>query len=800
MRCTVLRYSAPIISSIALAFGLLAATPEPVKAQGLTIGGGFGGGGFSRGGGRRDNDRGPGGGGFGGGFSGPKTFERERDRPKEGFGGRRQGGGGMSGDAFKGRVPKELGERAPKSRFPEGPASRLGGGEDRRGGRLGKIDGGLDKNGRLPKNVEIPKGRTPYPKGDTASTGNPKFPGGRIPGQGRDPKGGDQAATGNAAGGVRDPRIPGKHPWPNRNPKGTDQASTDPTGTGKPPCRGPRCGGTQTGGGDDVPPSNPPCRGPKCGGTQTGGGGDDVPPSNSPCRGPRCGGTQTGGGGDVPPSNPPCRGPRCGGTQTGDNDGKPPYDPPCRGRKCRPPVIVIGPIGPMIPPADDFDDEEPAYEPPGYEPPYNPTPVYEPATPDRPRQPERAVDRTPPSPPPAPPSLALPAGPAPMPLRRALAVADQPPYRPNEVLVTVQGAQPDAVAGQLAQSFNLVIEESQGFSLLTDRRVYRFRIPDNRGVEEVVATVAAAPGVTQSLPNFYHVLQGGAGDLGGLQYALPKLRVPATQDLVSGRGVTVAVIDSGVDLGHPALKRASIKAYDAVDGGVKDPDRHGTAIAGIIAGQGEVNGIAPGVKVLAIRAFAPERIGGAPVTTSMTLARATDTAAAQGARVVNMSFAGPRDELLLSLIDAAHAKGIVFVAAAGNQGPDAPPAWPAAYEKVIGITATDEQDGLYAMANRGDYISVAAPGVDILVPVVGKALDYMSGTSFAAAHISGIAALLMERNPRLGPEDVRALLLEAAHDLGETGRDDDFGAGLADAFGAVSMAASTKVQSSAVNP
>jgi subtilisin family serine protease len=172
---------------------------------------------------------------------------------------------------------------------------------------------------------------------------------------------------------------------------------------------------------------------------------------------------------------------------------------------------------------------------------------------------------------------------------------------------------------------------------------------------------------------------------------------------------------------------------------------------------------------------------------------------AKGARVVNMSFAGPRDDLLISLIDAAYDKGIVFIAAAGNQGPTAPPAYPAAYEKVIGITATDEDDGLYAMANRGNYISVAAPGVDILVPVVGNALDYMSGTSFAAAHISGIAALLMERNPKLGPEDIRQLLLSTAHNLGQAGYNADFGAGLADAYGAVSMAVGPKVQSSSIN-
>ena len=179
----------------------------------------------------------------------------------------------------------------------------------------------------------------------------------------------------------------------------------------------------------------------------------------------------------------------------------------------------------------------------------------------------------------------------------------------------------------------------------------------------------------------------------------------------------------------------------------------------------------------------------------MALARATDTAFARGARVFNMSFAGPRDPLLLELIDAGHEKGAVFIAAAGNAGPKAPPAYPAAYEKVIGITATDELDALYIMANRGAYVSIAAPGVDILAPVTGKALDYMSGTSFAAAHITGVVALLMERNPQLKPDEIRDILAKAARDLGAAGQDEDFGAGLADAYAALVMA-SPKLQSS----
>ncbi len=445
------------------------------------------------------------------------------------------------------------------------------------------------------------------------------------------------------------------------------------------------------------------------------------------------------------------------------------------------------PFPPVIPvPTDN--------EPPYVEPPSRPTPVDLPGNPGRPRPPERQADRTPPAPPPA--NVFASAEP-PIPPRRALALAPRPQFRPNEVLVTVQGAQPDAVAGQLAQAFNLTIEESQGFALLEDRRVYRFSIPDNRPVETVVAALAGAQGVAQSSPNFLFYLQGDAGGGGTLelQYALPKLRVPDTQELVSGRGVTVAVINSGVDTSHPALAGANIVFYDAVDGGIKDPDQHGTAITGIIAGRDEISGVAPAVRILAMRAFAPDRLGAAPSTTSLALARATDQAFTRGARVFNMSFAGPRDPLLLSLIDAGYAKGAVFIAAAGNDGPKAPPAFPAAYDKVIGITATDEDDGLYEMANRGAYVSIAAPGVDILAPVTGKSLDLMSGTSFSTAYITGIVALLRERNPALQPDDIRRILVSAAHDLGKAGYDEDFGAGLADAYGALQMA-TPKLQSS----
>ena len=383
-----------------------------------------------------------------------------------------------------------------------------------------------------------------------------------------------------------------------------------------------------------------------------------------------------------------------------------------------------------------------------------------------------------------PPSLTL----APTPDRRD--VAERPQYRPGEIVVMLRGvAEPDAVAEQLAQGFNLVLQETLNLALLGSSRVYRFSIPDNRPVETVAAAMSNSPGVGFAVPNSVYTLRGSAAKRSNdLQYALPKMHVSAAQAMGRGRGVTVAVIDSGVDVNHPSLKNAKLTMYDVATNGIKGPDMHGTAIAGIIAASGDMVGIAPEAKILAVRAFASEKLGMSPETSATTLARAVQTAFDNGARIFNMSFAGRREPLLIEMIDNAYAQGAVFVAAAGNDGPDAPPVFPAAHDKVIAITATDEADEIYDNANRGRYVLAAAPGVNILAPVTGQGFDYLSGTSFAAAHVTGVIALMMERNPRLTAQDVRRILVDAAHDLGEAGQDSNFGAGLTDAYGSLLLA------------
>jgi subtilisin family serine protease len=174
--------------------------------------------------------------------------------------------------------------------------------------------------------------------------------------------------------------------------------------------------------------------------------------------------------------------------------------------------------------------------------------------------------------------------------------------------------------------------------------------------------------------------------------------------------------------------------------------------------------------------------------TTFNILKGLDWAAAQGARVVNMSFAGPADPRLKDALDQAYKKGMVLIAAAGNAGPKSPPMFPGADKSVIAVTATDPNDALFSGANRGDYVAVAAPGVDILAPAPDGAYQFTTGTSVASAEVSGIAALLIERNPALTPADVRRILMGTAKDLGPKGKDRDFGAGLVDAARAVAAA------------
>jgi subtilisin family serine protease len=233
--------------------------------------------------------------------------------------------------------------------------------------------------------------------------------------------------------------------------------------------------------------------------------------------------------------------------------------------------------------------------------------------------------------------------------------------------------------------------------------------------------------------------------------------------LAEGDHVLVAVIDSGVDGTHPELAGSLAGAFDATGRGTS-PQSHGTAVAGLIVAHARLTGSAPKARILAVHAF--DTADGGAQGTTFSILKGLDWAAAKGARVINMSFAGPPDPAMHRSLESAFDNAIVLIAAAGNAGPNSAPLYPGADTNVIAVTATDAADRIFAASNRGNYVGLAAPGVDVLLAAPDNAYEIASGTSFSAAEISGIAALMLERRPDLAPGTVRAVLLATARALG----------------------------------
>ena len=367
----------------------------------------------------------------------------------------------------------------------------------------------------------------------------------------------------------------------------------------------------------------------------------------------------------------------------------------------------------------------------------------------------------------------------------------------REVLVTL-AADAEPLARDLARTQRLRLLATRPLAL-TGALLVRYRIPDGRTVAAVITALEGDSRVRAAQPNYlYTLMQASPPPQGGLaaaQYGLARLRAGVAQLNAKGVGVLAAVIDSGVDGQHRELAGTVTQSVDVTGASAAKPpaDVHGTAIAGIIAAHDQMSGVAPGARIMAIRAFAPPSgKGGANRSGSHGSSQAVilglEAAVQAKARVVNMSFAGPRDPLLSETLAAAAAKGVVLVAAAGNDGPDAAPAWPAADPHVIAVTATDANDQRIAAAGRGDHIAIAAPGADIIAPAPGDAYQFSTGSSMAAAHVTGAVALLLEADPALTPAGARQILTETAKDLGPAGRDADTGAGLVDAAAAVAAA------------
>jgi hypothetical protein len=361
-------------------------------------------------------------------------------------------------------------------------------------------------------------------------------------------------------------------------------------------------------------------------------------------------------------------------------------------------------------------------------------------------------------------------------------------FRSNEVVLQFAGDRTPAEVAAVAQRFGLSIVAQQNVGALR-RTMYTFRINNGQSVPNVISAIDGAGLNAAAQPNYtYNLTQDRrAGAMAGdpAQYVVAKLQLDAVHRISTGNDVVIALIDSRVDARQPDFAGRIVDSYDAGCGAGAPPDAHGTGMAGAIASHVGLLGVAPNAKILAICAFGGS---GTPAATSASIIRGLDYAIEHGAKVVNMSFAGPQDPALAQELQIAREKGILIVAAAGNAGAASPPLYPGADPNVMAVTATDERDNLFSGANQGSYVAVAAPGVNVLVPAPHGGVELTTGTSVATAHVSGVAALLLAEQPARTPEQIRAILVDTARHLGAEGINPQFGAGLVDPLKALRAA------------
>ena len=249
----------------------------------------------------------------------------------------------------------------------------------------------------------------------------------------------------------------------------------------------------------------------------------------------------------------------------------------------------------------------------------------------------------------------------------------------------------------------------------------------------------------------------------------------------TGQGVTIGMVDTTVNHNMPCLADRHIHIKSFVRNHRPAKTGHGTAVASLLVGKSDSRfpGLIPDANLYAAATFFTDKAGHTRAS-ALAIARALDWLVARNVSVINMSLSGPRNRLLVKAVARVLQQDKIVVAAAGNNGPKASPAYPAAIKGVVAITAVDRFKRHYPRSNQGRYITFAAPGVTIWTPAPDGRGRFRSGTSFAAAYFSAMAAVQLNRPEiRQGPKIMLETFRESALDLGPPGKDTMYGWGLA---------------------
>jgi serine protease len=315
------------------------------------------------------------------------------------------------------------------------------------------------------------------------------------------------------------------------------------------------------------------------------------------------------------------------------------------------------------------------------------------------------------------------------------------------------------------------------------------KLSKGQKLADLLSFYSKQPGVTSVTPSVtYKSLATGDPKKAGM-YHLNYLDIDSALELAGEHEVTVAVIDTGIDLKHAELKNQVLPPYSVMNpAGQPILDVHGTHVAGIIAAEKDNgiggHGVNPKAKILPIDVFS-----GGFFTSDYTIAEGILYAISQNVDVINMSLGGSQESpILAEAVKKAVDAGITIVAAAGNNYGESI-SYPAAYEGVIAVSATNHADELAEFSSYGSFVDIAAPGEavynSLYDPYKGSSFGYLSGTSMASPVVAGVASLLLSKYPDLKPFEVEAILKMTAQDLGDKGYDVKYGAGFVDAVAAL---------------
>ena len=341
-------------------------------------------------------------------------------------------------------------------------------------------------------------------------------------------------------------------------------------------------------------------------------------------------------------------------------------------------------------------------------------------------------------------------------------------YLPGAVFLPAYGSG-SAPSGQLKNVRDLAREYD--FRLLSDWpmpaigvRCFLGEVPAGQVPKDVATRLAADPRVESAQPVQIFRALGRNDPYYALQTNAKLLQLDQLHRMATGRNIKVALIDTGVDLNHPDLEGQLSAAKNFVDETEYVAEVHGTAVAGIIAAKADngigIVGVAPAATLMPLRAcWQRTKEAWDALCSSFTLAKAIQYALIHHARVLNLSLTGPRDRLLERLIDKAIEQGVTVIGAIDPAAPD--DSFPATHPNVIAVAS--------AGIASPDHGAILAPGDQVLTTLPNATWGFVSGSSFATAQVTGIAALLLERSLGLKPRDISALLHEHRGQTGPAG-------------------------------